>query len=84
MLAVDISFLAVPGVVAGGDVFISLSAMCSVGSLMVSIILRGESRGWGTDTAEGAVSCKSTLKGAMLMYHSGSIHGSNGSHTKRY
>lgn len=56
MLAVDISFLAVPGVVTGAAVCVSLSAMCSVSSLVVSMVLGGESRGWGTDSAEGAVS----------------------------
>lgn len=57
MLAVDISFLAVPGVVTAAAVLISLSAMCSVSSLVVSMVLGGESRGLGTDSAEGAVSC---------------------------
>ncbi|KAG1723034.1 uncharacterized protein EDB91DRAFT_1014961, partial [Suillus paluster] len=56
MLAVDISFLAVPGVISPATVFIYLSAMCSVSSLVVSMILAGESRGWGTDSAEGAAS----------------------------
>lgn len=56
MLAVDISFLAVPGVVSAAAVVIYLSAMCSVSSLVVSMLLAVENRGWGTDSAEGAAS----------------------------
>jgi len=56
MLAVDISFMAVPGVVSATVMFICLSTMCSVSSLAVSMILGGKSRGWGTDSAEGAAS----------------------------
>jgi hypothetical protein len=46
-------------------VFISLSAMCSVSSLVVSMLLGGESRGWGTDSAEGAVSYIIHAEGSM-------------------
>lgn len=56
MLAVDISFLSVPGVISAAVVVIYLSAMCSVSSLVVSILLAVESRGSGTDTAKGAAS----------------------------
>ncbi|OAX33362.1 hypothetical protein K503DRAFT_529099 [Rhizopogon vinicolor AM-OR11-026] len=56
MLAVDISFMAVPGVVSATVMFICLSTMCSVSSLAVSMILGGKSRGWGTDSAAGAAS----------------------------
>lgn len=56
MLAVDISFLAVPGVISAAAVVIYLSAMCSVSSLVVSMLLAVENRGWGTDSAEGAAS----------------------------
>lgn len=57
MLAVDISFLAIPGVISAAAVVIYLSAMCSVSSLVASMLLAVENRGWGTDTAEGAVRC---------------------------
>lgn len=56
MLAVDVSFLAVPGVISAAAVVICLSAMCSVSSLVVSMLLAVECRGWGTDSAEGAAS----------------------------
>lgn len=56
MLAVDVSFLSVPGVTSAAVVIIHLSAMCSVSSLVVSILLAVESRGWGTDSAKGAAS----------------------------
>lgn len=65
MLAVDVSFLCAPGVISAAAVVIYLSTICSVSSLVVSILLAVESRGWGTDSAEGAVRCllHSELKG---------------------
>jgi hypothetical protein len=57
MLAVDVSFLAVPGVISTAVVAIFLSAMCSVSSLVASMLLAVECRGWGTDSAKGAVRC---------------------------
>ncbi|KAG2125298.1 hypothetical protein BD769DRAFT_1388564 [Suillus cothurnatus] len=56
MLAVDVSFLAVPGVISTAVVAIFLSAMCSVSSLVASMLLAVECRGWGTDSAKGAAS----------------------------
>ncbi|KAG1780714.1 hypothetical protein EV702DRAFT_1266581 [Suillus placidus] len=56
MLAVNVSFLAVPGVISEAAVVIYLSAICSVSSLVVSMLLAVESRGWGTDSAKGAAS----------------------------
>lgn len=56
MLAVDVSFLAVPDVTSAAAVVIYLSAMCSVSSLVVSMLLAVECRGWGTDSANGAAS----------------------------
>ncbi|KAG2049530.1 hypothetical protein BDR06DRAFT_961313 [Suillus hirtellus] len=56
MLAVDVSFLCAPGVISAAAVVIYLSTICSVSSLVVSILLAVESRGWGTDSAKGAAS----------------------------
>ncbi|KAG1818739.1 uncharacterized protein BJ212DRAFT_1347329 [Suillus subaureus] len=56
MLAVNVGFLAVPGVISAAAVVIYLSAMCSVSSLVASMLLAVECRGWGTDSAKGAAS----------------------------
>ncbi|KAG2337053.1 hypothetical protein BDR05DRAFT_1005359 [Suillus weaverae] len=75
MLAVDVSFLAVPGVISEVAVVIYLSAICSVSSLVVSMLLAVESRRWGTDSAEGAalfmarmIHTQSDIEALAIMY----------------
>ena len=62
MLAVNVSFLAVPGVASQTQtatpimILIYISTMCSVGSLMSSLLLMRRSRGQSSQTADEAVS----------------------------
>ncbi|KAG1858855.1 hypothetical protein F4604DRAFT_1793640 [Suillus subluteus] len=74
MLAVNVGFLAVPGVISAAAVVIYLSAMCSVSSLVVSMLLAVECRGWGTDSAKGAsfmarmIHTQSDVEALAIMY----------------
>ncbi|KAG1860178.1 hypothetical protein DFJ58DRAFT_779756 [Suillus subalutaceus] len=75
MLAVNVGFLAVPGIIGAAAVVIYLSAMCSVSSLVVSMLLAVECRGWGTDSAKGAatfmarmVHTQSDVEALAIMY----------------
>jgi len=62
MLAVNVSFLAVPGVASQTQtatpmmILIYISTLCSVGSLVSSILLVRQSRGQSNQTADEAVS----------------------------
>ncbi|KAG0706666.1 hypothetical protein DFH29DRAFT_995792 [Suillus ampliporus] len=60
MLAVDVSFLAVPGIInsygssqTSTNIAVYMSALCSVGSLVVSLLLVGQSQDYQRQTAEG-------------------------------
>lgn len=71
MLAVDVSFLSVPGVSSGTKNFqsitmiaIYMSTLCTVGSLIASVILTGQSRRSGT--AVGAVRSLPSLFNVLM------------------
>jgi hypothetical protein len=42
MLAADVSFLAVPGVVDPTTIVIYMSTLCAIGSLVISLVLAGQ------------------------------------------
>ncbi|KAG1733981.1 hypothetical protein EDB19DRAFT_1911313 [Suillus lakei] len=57
MLAVDISFLAIPGIISAAALIIYLPVICPISSLVVSILLAAEIRERCVDSAKGAVRC---------------------------
>jgi len=61
MLAVDISFLAVPSVQNQTAAILAayLSTLCALGSLLISLVLAGQVNDTRRDNAEEVVSCLS-------------------------
>ncbi|KAG1742616.1 uncharacterized protein EDB91DRAFT_285991 [Suillus paluster] len=74
MLAVDVSFLAVPGVIdinsyessqTSSNIAVYMSALCSVGSLVVSLLLVAQSQDYQRQTAEGGAMYMSLMTSAI-------------------
>ncbi|KAF9225083.1 hypothetical protein BS17DRAFT_879243 [Gyrodon lividus] len=73
ILAVDVSFLAVPGVIntassspSPATIAVYLSTLCAVGSLLVSVTLAGQINDQGRDSAEGVVKFMVRMTNSML------------------
>ncbi|KIJ66581.1 hypothetical protein HYDPIDRAFT_38905 [Hydnomerulius pinastri MD-312] len=73
MLAVDVSFLAVPGVVPDDPTIQPLcvvaayvSTLCAVGSLVASVILSGQSRKTGFSTADTTVQYMASMTSTLV------------------
>ncbi|KAF8838705.1 hypothetical protein BDN67DRAFT_1012905 [Paxillus ammoniavirescens] len=70
ILAVDVSFLAVPGVLSASPslatLSVYLSTLCAVGSLLVSVTLSGQINNQSRDSAEGVANLMTRMTNTML------------------
>ncbi|KIJ11348.1 hypothetical protein PAXINDRAFT_118977 [Paxillus involutus ATCC 200175] len=70
ILAVDVSFLAVPGVLSASPslatLAVYLSTLCAVGSLLVSVTLSGQINNQSRDSAEGVANLMTRMTNTML------------------
>jgi hypothetical protein len=79
MLAVDISFLAVPSVQGQTAAILVayLSTLCAMGSLVVSLVLAGQVNDTRRNNAEGVVSSSSLNDRPVSLRPPGLVHGAN-------
>jgi hypothetical protein len=79
MLAVDISFLAVPSVQGQTAAILVayLSTFCAMGSLVVSLVLAGQVNDTRRNNAEGVVSSSSLNDRPVSLRPPGLVHGAN-------
>lgn len=77
MLAVDVSFLAVPGIIDSSlqtspAIAVYMSSLCAVGSLVLAVLLVDQSKDY--QTAEDGVCDLFLIQRASLITHAGFIH----------